>query len=83
MKKDIIKRREFDETATVVSAISLTKDELAQIKEIISKKLSKEIEVKNQVNKSVIAGLYIRIGDRVFDSTFRRKIDQLKERLLP
>lgn len=68
--------------ASVISAIPLNKEEREDIANILQNKLKSKIELKNIVDKSVIAGLYIRVGDQVADLTIRSKIENLKERLL-
>ena len=71
------------ENNIILSAVPLKKQELSDIETIINQKLKRKINFKNLVDKSVIAGLYIRVGDQVFDRTIRRKIEKLKENLLP
>jgi len=68
--------------ALIISAIPLMKEEKSQLEKLLQEKLKTKITVKNRVDKTVIAGLYIRIKDQIFDATFRNKIKKLKESLL-
>ncbi len=70
------------QTVQVISAVALTPSQINELKAILKNKLGKAVEVKNSVNKSIIAGLYIVIGDKVVDTTIRTKIEKLKEKLL-
>lgn len=71
------------EVVKLISAIPLRDSEIGEIADIIKSQAGKEIKIESHVDKSVIAGLYIRIGDKVFDSTIRSKLERLKDRLLP
>lgn len=71
------------ETALVVTAIPLSKTQSHQISEVLKEKFGREVKLENRVDKSVIAGMYIRVGDQIIDSTLRLKLDKLRERLLP
>lgn len=72
----------FEEEIGVSTAISLTKEEQQEIVSILEEKLDRSIKLTVNVDKSLIAGLYIRVGDRVFDETLRTRIEKLRERLL-
>jgi F-type H+-transporting ATPase subunit delta len=67
--------------AVVTTAIKLTDSDKKQIKKELSTLLSRDMKIKNTVNKDVIAGMRIRIGDRVIDNTIQNKINKLGERL--
>ncbi len=69
------------DTVHVISAIPLSKVQTNTIKSILESKLKKSVNINNSVNKSVIAGLYIVMSDKVIDTTLRTKIEKLRERL--
>lgn len=73
---------EIKNTAKVVTAIALTESQKSSIREIIKKNFSGDYEIDFQTEKSIVAGLYIRIADQVIDATFAKKFNDLKERLL-
>lgn len=70
-------------TAYVSTAVQLTD---AQKDAVVAKLLEttdfKSIEVNYSVDESLIAGMVIRIGDRVVDSSVRTRLDGLKSQLL-
>jgi F-type H+-transporting ATPase subunit delta len=68
--------------ATVTSALPLTEE---QKKHVVDKLLAttkyKDIEIDYQVDKSLIGGMVIRIGDRVVDGSIKTKLQRLTEEL--
>jgi len=70
-------------TAFVSTAVELTG---AQKDAVVAKLLEttdfKSIEVNYSVDESLIAGMVIRIGDRVVDSSVRTRLDGLRSQLL-
>ena len=73
--------RELKE-AVVITAIPLTKAQLAEIKDSVNKITNNQFKLINRVDKSIVGGLYLKIGDKIIDTTLRTKIEKLKERLL-
>ncbi|WP_368503086.1 F0F1 ATP synthase subunit delta [Alkalihalophilus sp. As8PL] len=69
--------------AIVYSAKPLTGEEQAQIAEIFGKKVNKaKLLVTNVVNKDLIGGLKIRIGDRIYDGSVKSQLDRLERQLI-
>jgi ATP synthase F1 delta subunit len=71
----------IENKVVVYSAVQLKSEELHEIKVTLEEKLNREITIDKRVDKSIIAGLYIRFGDQVFDRTLKTKIERLRERL--
>ena len=65
----------------VTSAFELSKAEEASLKQMLEKKLSKEISLQSHVDKSLIGGVVIHAGDMVIDSSVRGKLEQLSHTL--
>lgn len=68
--------------AVVLTPIPLTKNQLSEVSQIINKITKSRFNVINRVDKTIIGGMHIRIGDRIIDATLRNKIEKLKEKLL-
>lgn len=66
----------------VVSAIDLDDVEKLKIKDKLSEKLQKEVSVKYEIDKSIIAGLVIKYGDKVADMSVAHKIDEYRAALV-
>ena len=65
----------------VIAAVSIDND-LSDIENSLSKKLNKKVILSSTIDESIIAGIKIRIGDRLFDGTVKSKLNKLKEDLL-
>jgi F-type H+-transporting ATPase subunit delta len=65
----------------VVSAIRLDDNLMKEIKENIDKKTKLDVRLKNVVDKNIIGGLLIRIGDKIIDLSVKSRINDLKTRL--
>ncbi|ADC49431.1 ATP synthase delta subunit [Alkalihalophilus pseudofirmus OF4] len=69
--------------AVVYSAKPLTSEEQAQIAVIFAKKVNKaKLLVTNVVNKDLLGGLKIRIGDRIYDGSVKSQLDRLERQLI-
>jgi F-type H+-transporting ATPase subunit delta len=67
--------------AEVRTAVPLDEDQRKQLAAALSKATGKRIELKALVDKSVLGGVYAKIGDTVIDGTVRRRLQQLKEQV--
>ena len=45
-------------------------------------RFAKKVELKNQIDESLIGGVKIVIKDRVYDSSIKYKLEQLKSSLI-
>lgn len=67
----------------VTSAIELEDEEIEKIKEKYKKDYKdSKIEVQNIVDKDILGGLKIQIGDKIIDATLKTKLKGLKEYIL-
>ena len=65
----------------VVSAIRLDDKIMGEIKKSIDDKTKLDVRLKNVVDKNIIGGLLIRIGDKIIDLSVKSKLNDLKTRL--
>lgn len=65
----------------VRSAIPLEKDERNRLREVLTQKFGR-IEVREIVDKAVVGGLVIYLGDQVIDESLRSRIKQLRELMI-
>lgn len=65
----------------LVSAYSLEEEELMQLEKILEQHLSKKLTINTNVDRSLIAGLKIKLNDRVYDFSLKGQIDSLTSRL--
>jgi F-type H+-transporting ATPase subunit delta len=64
--------------AEVTSAIKLTQAQLASVQKALVQALGREPEITTTVDPSILGGVKVRVGSRLFDSSLKTKLDQLK-----
>jgi F-type H+-transporting ATPase subunit delta len=67
--------------AQVRSAYSLTKAEQAQLAGVLAERLGGSVELTVELDKSLIGGVEIRVGDLVIDGSVRGKLEKLATEL--
>jgi F-type H+-transporting ATPase subunit delta len=65
--------------AEVITAVKLTDDARKKIAESLRKSQGRDIEITERVDKEIIGGLIVRIGDRQFDGSIMRKLNELRK----
>jgi F-type H+-transporting ATPase subunit delta len=68
--------------ATVTSAYTLGEEELGQVAEDFGKKIGKKLRVKNVVDPTILGGVVIRIGDRLYDGSIAGQLSRFKHSLV-
>lgn len=69
-------------SATATTAVPLTAEEQSALTAKLAAMTGKTIELTTAVDPSVMGGVFVRIGDTVYDGTVRGNLDRLRERLL-
>lgn len=67
---------------TINSSIELSIEQHNIIKKMVEKLLGLKLPIVNKIDKKLIAGLTIRIGDWFLDASILREIRELKKKLL-
>lgn len=69
--------------AKVFSTRPLTDDERASISAAFAQKVGKQaLRIENEIDPSLIGGIRLQIGNRIFDSSVSAKLDRLKKQLI-
>lgn len=68
--------------AVVKTAVPLLEEEAEALKANLSKKYNKNIIMKTEIDKSILGGVYVRIGNDVIDGTVKSKLDEMKNLML-
>jgi F-type H+-transporting ATPase subunit delta len=64
--------------AEVVSAVALNKTQLTKIAKALNQALGKDPELTARVDPSILGGLKVRVGSRLFDASLKSRLDSLK-----
>jgi len=70
--------RRGEATAEVVSAIPLDHEQLAAVKDSVSRYAGKAVLLKTSVDPNLLGGLVVRIGSRMVDASLRTRLQQLE-----
>lgn len=65
----------------VQSATPLGEQEV-QLQTVLEKALGKKVLLEVEVRPQLIGGLAVRVGDKIFDGTLKKKLEGIKERIV-
>lgn len=71
-------KRRGEVTADVTAATQLSDDEISQVTEALRAVVGQKVQVNTVVDPSIIGGLIVRVGSRMFDSSLRTKMQRLQ-----
>ncbi|WP_331828527.1 F0F1 ATP synthase subunit delta [Candidatus Blochmannia sp. SNP] len=61
----------------IISASPLNYRQLKKISDVMAKRLSKKVNIVHKIDKSILAGIIIRVGDTIIDGSIRGRILRL------
>lgn len=67
------------ELAVVRSAVELTDDQRSRLATALQGAVGRPVDVRVEIDPTVLGGLVATIGDTVIDGSVRRRLDQLKQ----
>jgi F-type H+-transporting ATPase subunit delta len=76
--RGLLARHRGELTAQVQSAVALTDQQLAALKAQLKSTFGKDVRLDAKVDPSLLGGLVVKIGSRMFDSSLRTKLGNLK-----
>jgi F-type H+-transporting ATPase subunit delta len=68
--------------AVVTTAMPLDEEGLAAVRSQVQRLADATVDLRTEVDSSLIGGLTIRIGDRLIDGSVRGRLERLRERLV-
>lgn len=66
---------------TVITAIPMKQDEMQELAKELSKKYNKKVNLENIVDKSILGGVLVRLGNEEIDGTVKTRLSKVKEQL--
>ncbi len=66
----------------VTSAVALTESQLSKLKTTLNGRLNAEPVLDARTDPDLLGGLVVQVGDRVYDSSVRTRLDTLRNHLL-
>jgi ATP synthase F1 delta subunit len=67
---------------TAVSAVPLSEEQIQSLESEAGKLLSRNIKLDNEVDPAIVGGVCLYIDGKIIDASIRKKIDDLKERIV-
>ena len=67
--------------AEIISATELNDAQMADIAASLEKRLARKVKLNVSIDKSLVAGVIIRVGDLLIDGSIRGKLDRLSSQL--
>jgi F-type H+-transporting ATPase subunit delta len=68
--------------ATVRTAVQLTDEAAKMVEQMVAKSLNKTIHLDQQLDPSLIGGVWLKMGDRLYDGSIKGKLQKAKKELL-
>lgn len=65
----------------VVSAVPMDSAKIKELESELSKKYNKNVTLENKVDKNVLGGVLVRLGNTEIDGTIKTRLDGLKNQL--
>ena len=75
---DLVARRRGSQVAKVTSAAKLTAAQLSAIKAQLKKSLGRPVDIETSVDPDLLGGFVVRIGSRLYDSSLKTKLEDLR-----
>jgi F-type H+-transporting ATPase subunit delta len=68
--------------AVATAAAPLTDDETEALQRKVAQMTGRTVDLRVQVDESLIGGLTVRVGDTLYDASVRGRLERLRERLV-
>ena len=67
----------------VSTAVPLNKEEQAALRERLQARFSEELDLRFEVEPSILGGVIARVGDKIIDGSVKGKLEALRQTLSP
>ncbi|MDD3223426.1 MAG: F0F1 ATP synthase subunit delta [Clostridium sp.] len=83
LQMEIVRHEKNNEVIAVVkTVVSLDESERTSLINKLKEKYDKKIILKETIDKNILGGVYVRVGDDVIDGTIKYKLDEMKKLML-
>ena len=69
-------------SAVVKTAVPLLESEISNLQEKLEKQYNKKIIMTTEIDKRLLGGVYVRVGNDVIDGTIKSKLEEMKDIML-
>jgi F-type H+-transporting ATPase subunit delta len=78
---DLVRRERGVALAEIRTALPLDDEQRADVRDRLARLTGETIEINEVVDESLIGGITVRIGDRLYDASVRSRLERLRARL--
>ena len=79
--QDVLRERQGIAEAEVFSAVSLNDAQKTEMTRTLERVTGKKIEAKLSLDRNLLGGALVRVGDTIYDGSLRNRLNGLRERL--
>ena len=76
---DLYNEKVGNQNVTLISATKLSDELLREIKSKVESLTSKNVHLTNKVNKNLIGGFILKVGDKQYDASFKQQLKNLEQ----
>jgi F-type H+-transporting ATPase subunit delta len=80
--RELVDRKEGRVLAQLTTAIAVSETEQKRLAGELSERLHMDVRFEAKVDPSILGGVVVRVGDRVFDASLTARLQQLRQQLL-
>ena len=80
--RELVDKKEGRVLAQLTTAIPVTEAEQKRLASELSGRLKVEVRFETTVDPTILGGVVVRVGDRVFDASLTARLQQLRQQLL-
>ncbi len=66
---------------SAITAVPMTQEELKQLEAKLSSKYNKNVTLENKIDKSILGGVLVRLGNEEIDGTVKTRLTKMKDQL--
>ncbi|MCL7451554.1 MAG: ATP synthase F1 subunit delta [Anaerolineae bacterium] len=79
--ENLVRRRPERRAARVVSAVPLAEEEKEALRAKLERRFGPDLDFQFEVDRSLIGGIYLRVGDQVIDGSVAGKLSAMRDYL--
>ena len=68
-------------TAFVTTPVSLTAEQTKTLADTLSSLIDRRVELQMQTDPSLVAGIQVRLADKLIDNSVRQQLNRIRERV--
>ena len=65
-----------------ITATALEQKDQDSIVQLLNQKLNKTVRLRNKIDPSIIGGMVVRIGDRIYDGSLQAQLQMMKKKFI-